>query len=1097
MADLIGRHLGQYEIIGLLGTGGMATVYRARQERMQREIAIKVITPDPFNAELFKRRFAREAQTIASLSHPHILKVFDYGQEGDIVYMVMEMLTGGTLAELIRQGPLSKMRAVQLFDQIASALTYAHEQQIVHRDLKPKNVLLDENGNSFLADFGIARLLLTDTATITEAGAALGTPAYMPPEQWRGEPVDGRADIYSLGVMLFEMLAGQRPFQSDLPLTLMYDHMSRMPPSLHRLRSGLPQHIDDIILKAIAKDPRDRYTSPAQMATAFRTMIQTQPSPSEASDLLVTITAQDLSADAPTPLTVTISALQAAQQARQAIARLNGTLGEPRSQAGTTSSKIINTPPQDVRARFKDRARQQADIVNRLLDRVPLVSIYGRGGIGKTALACKVLADLQHVPNSPDGLIYLSAARRDTTEKGISLDRIFRDFGKLLSGSAKEALEAAAHDPQLSAAQKIAVLLEQVQAGYYILLLDNLESLQDPDSFELTDPDLRVFVESVLEQSSGLSLLITSRLPLTLPRLLKTREYPVALDEGLPTDDAIELLRTFDLSGAAGLRDAPTERLRIIAERTRGFPRALEAVAGLLLEDSLYSLDDLLSNQDLFAEEIVSFIVRQAVERLPADALRVMEAVALFDRPISQVSLEFLLAPYIDVNPLRATLNRLTKTYFLSFNKADKTFVMHPIDQEYCYARIPIGSPADKPADKMGTPVYSRHALHYRAAEYYQRQRTPRADWQSLDDLTAHFAEFDHRVQAGDFDTAGALLFEFDFNYLLQAGYAARLTAMHERLQGKLTDARAVRSSLNNLGHGYAQLGRVAEGIRCWEQGLESARREADRTQEGVFLINLANAYQVLGQLEQAVSLYEQALTIHRGLSNRKHEAFTLGNLGVAYNSLGQFERAATFYQQAISIYRESKLRYEEAIFLGNLGETQLALGNNRQAVQTLRESLAIADDVRYPRGQSYFGGGLAAAYFLNGDLASAQQIISDAQAFNVPESNHTIALLHGFILLCLGQRDSAAQQLTKAIAQANELLSKTPELYDALYVRGLARAALGRPESAPAIQQDLQAARSICAAPGVVSAYGRLLDALIQRAESEPLKIARAALVA
>src|SRR5215831_2656843 len=235
MSNLIGLRLGQYVITARLGTGGMATVYRARQESMGRDVAIKVIRPDLTEEPDFVARFEREARTVAALSHPHILKVFDFGQHDELVYLVMELLSGGSLADLIREGPLPINSITILLDQIASALDYAHRKGIVHRDLKPQNVLLDEANNAHLTDFGIAKIL-GETAGLTQSGVAMGTPAYMSPEQWQGQPLDARADVYALGIMLFEMLTGVLPFRAETPATLMFKHLQEPPPSVLEAR---------------------------------------------------------------------------------------------------------------------------------------------------------------------------------------------------------------------------------------------------------------------------------------------------------------------------------------------------------------------------------------------------------------------------------------------------------------------------------------------------------------------------------------------------------------------------------------------------------------------------------------------------------------------------------------------------------------------------------------------------------------------------------------------------------------------------------------------------------------------------------------------
>ncbi|MHB8626307.1 MAG: protein kinase domain-containing protein [Aggregatilineales bacterium] len=272
MPDLIGQRIGQYEIVALLGKGGMAEVYRARQTLaggVSRDVALKLIDARLAAAPEFIARFKREAQTLVSLSHPHILKAFDFGQYQDTVYLVMELLTGGSLAELIRQGPLPLNTILRVLDHTARALDYAHSKGLVHRDLKPQNVLLDESGNAFLTDFGIVKLLNQGTV-LTQSQVAIGTPAYMAPEQWTGDALDARADLYSLGVMLFEMLTGRVPFRGDTPHRVMFQHISEAPPPVHTLRTDIPPGVDQVIATAMSKDPAQRYSTAIAMLDDFK-----------------------------------------------------------------------------------------------------------------------------------------------------------------------------------------------------------------------------------------------------------------------------------------------------------------------------------------------------------------------------------------------------------------------------------------------------------------------------------------------------------------------------------------------------------------------------------------------------------------------------------------------------------------------------------------------------------------------------------------------------------------------------------------------------------------------------------------------------------
>ncbi len=272
------QQLGPYELHEVIGKGGMATVYRAHQPSMDRDVAIKIISPELAAEPEFAERFEREARIIARLQHPHILPVFDFGREGETIYLVMRLMEGGNLAHELRGGALPVKRAVELTRQIASALDYAHLRGIVHRDLKPTNVLLDNLGNAYLTDFGIAKMLSGGPTTgLTATGAVMGTPTYMAPEQWRAEPIDGRTDIYALGVILYQMLCGQVPFAAETPHGLMYQHLDMTPPQPHTIKPDLPLAIEPVISKALAKRPEDRYASAGDVAAALEEAIQ-QPS---------------------------------------------------------------------------------------------------------------------------------------------------------------------------------------------------------------------------------------------------------------------------------------------------------------------------------------------------------------------------------------------------------------------------------------------------------------------------------------------------------------------------------------------------------------------------------------------------------------------------------------------------------------------------------------------------------------------------------------------------------------------------------------------------------------------------------------------------
>jgi len=263
---MIGTRLGPYEILEEIGQGGMATVYRAYHPSMDRDVAVKVIHLAIATNALSRQRFEREARLIAKLEHPHLLPVYDYNGAHNPPYIVMRYLEGGTLKDVITAyGALPLLDAAHLTRQIASALDYAHRQGVIHRDIKPNNILIDQDGNAFLMDFGIARMTERSEG-LTQTGFAVGTPSYMSPEQGMGEPnITPQADIYSLGVMVFQMASGQLPFTAETPMGIVLRHIHDAVPKASAFNPRLPPAFDLLIAKAMAKKPEDRF----QTATEF------------------------------------------------------------------------------------------------------------------------------------------------------------------------------------------------------------------------------------------------------------------------------------------------------------------------------------------------------------------------------------------------------------------------------------------------------------------------------------------------------------------------------------------------------------------------------------------------------------------------------------------------------------------------------------------------------------------------------------------------------------------------------------------------------------------------------------------------------------
>jgi serine/threonine protein kinase len=288
---LIGKQLGAYQIQAKLGEGGMARVYKAYHARLRRDVAIKVILPQAADKPGFKERFEQEAQVVARLEHHNIVAVYDFGESGNLTYLVMQYVGGGTLRDQLRgQRPLELRRAAAYAQQMARALHHAHQRGIVHRDVKPQNMLVSSSDPDqlLLSDFGIAKLFDTQETTLpmigssaspmlTNVGQMIGTPDYMAPEQINRQPVDARTDVYALGVVLFQMLTGRVPFLASSEIGLLYQHVHTPAPGVRELNSQVPEMLAQITAKALAKAPQARFQTAEEMARALESFTTSAP----------------------------------------------------------------------------------------------------------------------------------------------------------------------------------------------------------------------------------------------------------------------------------------------------------------------------------------------------------------------------------------------------------------------------------------------------------------------------------------------------------------------------------------------------------------------------------------------------------------------------------------------------------------------------------------------------------------------------------------------------------------------------------------------------------------------------------------------------
>ncbi|MFI9331431.1 serine/threonine-protein kinase [Kitasatospora sp. NPDC052868] len=284
---MVGRQVAGYRLEAEIGRGGMAVVYRAKDLRLGRTVAVKLLAPELARNEMFRQRFSRESEAAAAIDHPHIIPVFEAGETDGILFIAMRFVEGGDLRGLItRSGPFPVDRAARLALQIGSALDAAHDRDLVHRDVKPGNILVaagtdDEHPEHlYLADFGLTKKSLS-LSGLTSVGQIVGTLDYAAPEQISGRPLDGRCDQYSLGCVVFEMLAGAPPFRRESDLALLWAQLNDPPPTLRALRPDLSEAVDAVVARSLAKAPEDRWASCLQFVAELRAAATPVPGPWE------------------------------------------------------------------------------------------------------------------------------------------------------------------------------------------------------------------------------------------------------------------------------------------------------------------------------------------------------------------------------------------------------------------------------------------------------------------------------------------------------------------------------------------------------------------------------------------------------------------------------------------------------------------------------------------------------------------------------------------------------------------------------------------------------------------------------------------------
>ncbi|HJQ30684.1 MAG TPA: TIR domain-containing protein [Pyrinomonadaceae bacterium] len=756
-----------------------------------------------------------------------------------------------------------------------------------------------------------------------------------------------------------------------------------------------------------------------------------------------------------------------------------------RPAAGAPRSKFINPPPGLAPSYFQDREMETGTLGSFLKDEaVRLVTVVGRGGTGKTALVCRLLKSLEggQLPDEGgplplDGIVYLSA----TGTRRVNFPNLYADLSKLLPEEAAAQLDTLFRNPQASTEFKLGSLLSHFTEGRTVALLDNFEDVMEPETLRVRDAELDEALRALLNLPHHTAkVIITTRLvPQDLALVQPGRQRRIDLDEGLVSPYAENILREMDADGKVGLKHAPDDLLNEARERTRGYPRALEALFAILSADRDTSLREILDDTArILPDNVVRELVGEAFSRLDPAAQQVMQALAVYGHPVTFAAVDYLLQPHLPGTDSAPVLKRLVNMQFARREKGH--YYLHPVDRAYALSRIPRGETADR--YKEDAPPYTQFALFHRAANYFAQSRLPREGWKTIDALAPQLAEFDLRCEGEDYDIAADLLTDIDFDYLLTWGFYRQMAEMHERLQGNIVDPELEGISIGNLGTAYLNMGYVQKAIPCFEQALRLERENNNPQGEGAWLGGLGNCYADVGQTARAIDCYEQALAIAQKIGDRKNEESWLGNLGSCYADMGQTEQAIGYYEQALAIDREINDREGEATDLCSLAEVLIDEKRYVEAIRHAMESIKIREENNSLR--SYDNGYLALACLYINDLSGARAVAEAARQYDEPNNNYYVLALLG--LIALKQKDVIAAQaaFTEAVAQAETMLTHNAQSYSALDSKGLALCGLavcGDAGRAAEAVEAYRAARAINKDAGVVGRVLRLFDTLAE----------------
>lgn len=699
------------------------------------------------------------------------------------------------------------------------------------------------------------------------------------------------------------------------------------------------------------------------------------------------------------------------------------------------SSKFINPPPMAAALYFQDRFDETKQIADFLQDEsLRMMTLFGTGGVGKTATVCRVLKALEsrRLPDelgslAVDGILYLSTG---SGPYRVSVPTLFTGLSKLLPADAVEAFDAINYDASISTTAKMQSLLGHFTANPVVVLLDNFEDIVDLETHQLRDADLDKALRALLAAPQhAVKVIITTRVkPRDLMLEFPERQRVYELEKGLNSPYAENILREMDSDGALNLRDASDVVLGKVREVTRGFPRALQAFVAILRSDRNTQRDDLLAELERWhnkqpvdtpsegVSHIVEKLVGEAFNRLDSTARLVMQALAIYNRPVPAVAVDYLLQAYAPGLDSASVLRRLVNMHLV--HRDGNQYFTHPADSVYALTLVPRTEESAKAAGIQLT--FTHKALFERAASYYESVRKPRDEWKSLQDIAAQLAEIDMRYAAEDYSSSAKLLNTLTTEYLMPWGHPHLIVKLHERLQGKLQELPDKIDSLHNLGTAYEILGQTNEAITQYREALNAAQEVNNKGAECGLLNSLGAAFIDLGQTESATQHFEEGLEIARAIGDRVAEGRLIAGMGSVFWSRGEWHKAMDHCRQALERARQHYNQYEEARCLGVVGGLYLALGQVTEAIASCRESLDISREIGYRLAEGRYLGNLGLAYEAAGELTQAMECFQSGLSITRDIGDRIAEIAYtcnwGMIQLRIGEMVEAAKSTEEAL---------------------------------------------------------------------------------